>query len=63
MCFSTRYVSYPAIIGRWIDQPIINLGFSGNGQAEPEMAKLLAELDPAVVYLGLLSERQRKRNS
>ena len=62
-CASRPGMSYPAIIGRWIDQPIINLGFSGNGQAEPEMAKLLAELDPAVVYLGLLSERQRKRNS
>ena len=44
-------MSYPAIIGRWIDQPIINLGLSGNGQAEPEVAELLAELGPAVYIL------------
>ena len=50
-CASRPGMSYPAIIGRWVDRPIINLGFSGNGQAELEMAELLAELDPAVYLL------------
>src|SRR5690606_17888104 len=31
--------------------PFINLGFSGNGKAEPEVARLLAELDPAAYVL------------
>ncbi|MDP6505660.1 MAG: SGNH/GDSL hydrolase family protein, partial [Planctomycetota bacterium] len=50
-CASRPGMSYPAIIGRAIDQPIINLGFSGNGQAEPEVAELLTELDPSVYVL------------
>ena len=50
-CASRPGMSYPAIMGRAIDQPIINLGFSGNGQAEPEMAELLTELDPSVYIL------------
>ena len=42
---------YPAILGRWLERPAINLGFSGNGQMEPEIADLLAELDPAAYVL------------
>jgi len=44
-CASRTGMAYAAIIGRWLDRPAINLGFSGNGQMEPEMARLLAELD------------------
>ena len=47
-------MAYPSIIGRTIDWPTINLGFSGNGKTEPEVAKLLAELDPAVYILDSL---------
>jgi len=43
-----------AIVGRQLDAPVINLGFSGNGKMEPEMAELLAELDPAVYVLDCL---------
>jgi hypothetical protein len=42
---------YPAILGRRLDWPAINLGFSGNAVCEPEVASLLAELDPAVYVL------------
>ena len=35
-------------MGRRLDWPTINLGFSGNGKSEPEIAALFAELDPAV---------------
>ncbi len=42
---------HTAILGRRLDYPVINLGFSGNGKMEPEMANLLAELDPAVYVL------------
>jgi lysophospholipase L1-like esterase len=50
-CASRPGMSYPAIMGRRLDYPVINLGFSGNGQAEPEVAELLAELDPEVYVL------------
>jgi hypothetical protein len=45
---------HTAIIGRELDRPVINLGFSGNGRMEPEMAELIAELDPAVFVLDCL---------
>lgn len=34
--------------------PQINLGFSGNGRMEPELADLLAELDPSIYVLDCL---------
>jgi lysophospholipase L1-like esterase len=45
---------HSAILGRKFNWPTINLGFSGNGKMEPEMARLLAELDPAVYVLDCL---------
>ncbi len=53
-CASRPGMAYSAIVGRQLDVPIINLGFSGNGQGEPEMADLLAELDPAVYVFDAL---------
>ncbi len=50
-CASRPGMAYPAILGRRLRRPVINLGFSGNGQAEPEVAALLAELEPAVYVL------------
>jgi GDSL-like Lipase/Acylhydrolase family/N-terminus of Esterase_SGNH_hydro-type len=45
---------HSAILGRRFHWPTINLGFSGNGKMEPEMADLLAELDPSVYVLDCL---------
>ena len=53
-CASRPGMVYTAILGRRLGVPVINLGFSGNGKAEPEMARLLAELDPAVYVLDSL---------
>jgi lysophospholipase L1-like esterase len=53
-CASRPGMSYPAMLGRRLDVPVINLGFSGNAKAEPEVARLLAELDPAVYVLDAL---------
>lgn len=50
-CASRPGMAYPAILGRTLDHPVLNLGFSGNGRGEPEVAHLLAELDPAVFVL------------
>jgi hypothetical protein len=53
-CASRPGMVHTAILGRRLDRPTINLGFSGNGKMEPEMADLLAELDPAVYVLDCL---------
>lgn len=53
-CAARPGMAYPSIVGRMLDWPTINLGFSGNGKTEPEMAKLLAELDPAVYVMDSL---------
>ena len=50
-CAARPGMAYTSIIGRTLDWPVINLGFSGNGQAEPEVARLLAEIDPAAYVL------------
>jgi lysophospholipase L1-like esterase len=59
-CASRPGMVYTSILGRWLDRPTINLGFSGNGQAEPEMARLLAELDPAVYVLDCMANMDPK---
>lgn len=64
-CASRPGMVHSAILGRRFNWPTINLGFSGNGRMEPELADLLAELDPAVYVLdclpnmnaGLVTER------
>jgi len=45
---------HTAILGRWLDCPVINLGFSGNGRMEPEVAQLMAELDASVFVIDCL---------
>ena len=44
-------MAWTSIVGRQLDTPVINLGFSGSGKMEPAMAELLAELDPSVYVL------------
>jgi hypothetical protein len=53
-CASRTGMVHTAILGRRFHYPVINLGFSGNGRMEPEMADLLAELDPSVYVLDCL---------
>jgi len=45
---------HSAILQRRFNWPVINLGFSGNGKMEPEMADLLAELDPSIYVIDCL---------
>ncbi|MBI2441431.1 MAG: SGNH/GDSL hydrolase family protein [Lentisphaerae bacterium] len=59
-CAARPGMAYPAIIGRRLDRAIINLGFSGNGLAEPEIARLLAELDPVVYVINCLPNMDSK---
>jgi lysophospholipase L1-like esterase len=48
-------MAYTAIVGRRLNAAIINLGFSGSGVMEPELAELLAELNPSVYVLDTLA--------
>lgn len=59
-CASRPGMCHPAILGRRLDRPVINLGFSGNGVMEPEVAALLAELDPAVYVIDCLPNMNGK---
>jgi len=50
-CASRPGMAYPSILGRRLDRPVINLGFSGNGKLDAEMGKLIAEVDAAAYVL------------
>ncbi|MDA1053020.1 MAG: SGNH/GDSL hydrolase family protein [Planctomycetota bacterium] len=53
-CASRPGMVHTAILGRRLDRPVINLGFSGNGKMEQEVADLLAELDVGVYVIDCL---------
>ena len=57
-CASRPGMCSTAILGRRFNREIINLGFSGNGRMEPEMAGLLAELDPLIYFIDCLPNLQ-----
>jgi hypothetical protein len=53
-CASRPGMVHTAILGRRLDRPIVNLGFSGNGEMEPAVTALLAEIDAAVYVIDCL---------
>jgi len=53
-CASRPGMACAAMVGRRLDVPVMNLGFSASGKMEPEMADLLAELDPSIYVLDCL---------
>lgn len=53
-CASRPGMPHPAILGRRLNRPVINLGFSGNGKMEAEVTALLTELDAAVYIIDCL---------
>ncbi|HBC89788.1 MAG TPA: hypothetical protein DCZ94_22850 [Lentisphaeria bacterium] len=59
-CASRPGMCYTAILGRWLDNPVINLGFSGNGIMEPEVIDLLCELEPAIYVLDNMPNMEEK---
>lgn len=44
-------MSFPAIATRWLDVPLVNLGFSGNGKMEMEMCDYCARIDASCYVL------------
>jgi hypothetical protein len=53
-CASRPGMCSTAILGRRLNRNIINLGFSGSGKMEPEVARLLSELDPEIYFIDCL---------
>jgi lysophospholipase L1-like esterase len=49
-CASRTGMCHTSILRRWLDYPVINLGFSGSGKCEMIMSQLLAEI-PASIYV------------
>ncbi|GGI45181.1 hydrolase [Paenibacillus marchantiophytorum] len=51
-CATRPGMSYTNILSRRINMEFLNLGFSGNGKGEPELAQILSEIpDPAMLIL------------
>lgn len=47
-------MSHVAILGRRLDLPIVNLGFSGNGRMDAAVGELLVKIDAAVYVIDCL---------
>lgn len=50
-CASRAGNGYVPILGQLLNSDVVNLGFSGNGMGEPELAELVAEIDASVFVL------------
>ncbi|HSJ02254.1 MAG TPA: SGNH/GDSL hydrolase family protein [Verrucomicrobium sp.] len=50
-CASRPGMVHTAILGRRLDHPVTNLGFSGNGRMDAAVGELLIRLDPAVYVI------------
>ncbi|MEX0777527.1 MAG: SGNH/GDSL hydrolase family protein [Phycisphaeraceae bacterium] len=57
-CAARPGMCHTAILARRLDWPHLNLGFSGNGRLEPEVADLLAQVDPAAYILDAVPNNQ-----
>lgn len=53
-CASRPGMAWTALLGRMLQVPVINLGFSGNGRLEPEVVSYLQELEAKVFILDCL---------
>jgi lysophospholipase L1-like esterase len=53
-CASRPGMVHTAILGRKLDRPVINLGFSGNGKMEQAVTDCLVDIDAAVFVIDCL---------
>lgn len=54
-CASRPGMAFVSILGRRLDRPMLNFGFSGNGWTETEVGQFLAELKPAIFVLDCMA--------
>lgn len=50
-CANTAGSDFVSVVGRHLNLDVVNLGFSGNGRGEPEMAELISEIDASLFVL------------
>jgi hypothetical protein len=53
-CASRPGMVHTAIVGRQLDRPVVNLGFSGNGRMDAAVGDYLAQIDAAVYVIDCL---------
>lgn len=53
-CASRPGMVHTAILGRRLDRPVINLGFSGNGRMDVAVGELMAQVDAALYVIDCL---------
>lgn len=59
-CASRTGMVHTSILSRRLGYPVINLGFSGNGRMEPEVVKLISEIDASIYVIDCLPNMQAK---
>lgn len=58
-CASRPGLAWANILGRRLDETIVNLGFSGNGRLEKEMLELISEIDAKLYVFDCLPNLTR----
>ncbi len=53
-CASRGGMAYPNILSRMLDKEIVNLGFSGNGKLDLEVAEAMADIDASCFVIDCL---------
>lgn len=53
-CASRPGMAWTSILGRKLDTPLINLGFSGNGRMEKEVIELVSQIEAKIYILDCL---------
>jgi len=53
-CVSRAGMAYPNQLSRMLDRQIVNLGFSGNGQLDLEIAEVMADMDASCFVIDCL---------
>ena len=53
-CASRPGMAHTSILSRWLNREFINLGFSGNGQLDYEIAEIIAEREASVIILDFM---------
>lgn len=57
-CASRPGMVHTAILGRWLDLPVVNLGFSGNGRMDEAVGEYLVQIDAAAYVIDCLPNMQ-----
>ena len=54
-CASRPGMAWTSLLGRKLNKPIVNLGFSGNGRLEPEIIDFISQLDVSIYVLDCMA--------